>query len=84
MKFNLQLSLSFVSLLIIFNSCDSLSSKQDFVGVKETHFVVGNQPYYFMGTNFWYGAYLGADADYGNRQRLIRELINYTILGLIT
>lgn len=33
-----------------------------------------NQPYYFVGTNFWYGAILGSKGQGGDRERLIREL----------
>lgn len=32
------------------------------------------QPYRFVGANAWYLAWLGADADYGDRARLTREL----------
>lgn len=30
--------------------------------------------YYFVGTNFWYGAILGSQGEGGNRERLLREL----------
>ncbi len=52
----------------------SCTAKKNFVKVKDANFIVKNKPYYFVGANFWYGAYLGADAAYGNRERLIREL----------
>ena len=32
------------------------------------------QPYRFVGANIWYLAWLGADADFGDRARLVREL----------
>ena len=32
------------------------------------------QPYYFVGTNFWYGAILGSKGQGGDRGRLNREL----------
>lgn len=32
------------------------------------------QPYYFVGTNFWYGAILGSKGQGGDRERLNREL----------
>ena len=34
-------------------------SKGDFVRVEDGHFMRGNKPYYYVGTNFWYGAILG-------------------------
>ncbi len=48
--------------------------QQDYVTVEGTTFRTGQDAYYFVGANMWYGAYLGADADYGDRARLIREL----------
>jgi mannan endo-1,4-beta-mannosidase len=32
------------------------------------------KPYYFLGTNLWYGCYLGSSGETGDRERLIREL----------
>ncbi|MEO6914382.1 MAG: hypothetical protein ABI151_00990 [Chitinophagaceae bacterium] len=57
--------------LAIFSSC---KVQQGFVKVKDTNFVLNKKTYNFVGTNLWYGAYLGADAEYGNRKRLLREL----------
>ena len=47
---------------------------QDFVRVESGIFYQGNERYIFMGANYWYGMYLGADAIYGDRDRLLREL----------
>ena len=41
---------------------------------KGTHFYLRDKPYYFAGANLWYGAYLGAPAPIGDRERLGREL----------
>src|SRR6187455_554673 len=46
----------------------------DFVKVKDTQFELQGKPYFFVGTNFWYGMNLGSKGPGGNRQRLIREL----------
>src|SRR5438067_9156374 len=43
---------------------------------------LGSKPYRYAGTNMWYAAYLGADAAYGNRDRLKRELDRVAALGL--
>ncbi len=40
------------------------------------------KPDRFVGANIWYGAYLGADAEYGNRARLGRELDRLKALGV--
>jgi mannan endo-1,4-beta-mannosidase len=37
-------------------------------------FVLEGKPYYYIGTNFWYGAILGSKGKDGNRVRLIKEL----------
>ena len=42
----------------------------------------GARQYRYAGTNMWYAAYLGADAPYGNRDRLRRELDRVAGLGL--
>ena len=42
----------------------------------------GSEPYRFAGTNMWYAAYLGADAPYGDRSRLRRELDKLSALGI--
>lgn len=45
-----------------------------FVRRHGTGFTLDGAPYRFAGANIWYGAYLGAAADYGDRDRLKREL----------
>ena len=45
-----------------------------FVVVKDGHFEKAGKPYYFVGTNFWYGAILGSEGQGGDRQRLCQEL----------
>src|SRR4051794_33679663 len=44
--------------------------------------LLDGEPYRFVGANIWYGAYLGADAVYGNRARLARELDRLKALGV--
>lgn len=45
-----------------------------FVSTQNGRFVSEEKPYYFIGTNFWYGAILGSKGEGGDRNRLIREL----------
>ena len=45
-----------------------------FVQVQGTQFVLDGKPYRFAGANFWYGAYLGAPGERGDRARLVAEL----------
>jgi mannan endo-1,4-beta-mannosidase len=47
-----------------------------------TRFLVGSTPYRFAGANMWNAAYLGADAKFGDRARLTRELDRLAALGI--
>lgn len=53
-----------------------------FVRRQAMRFTRGGQPYRFAGANLWYGAYLGAPAAYGDRDRLRRELDALAGLGV--
>lgn len=54
---------------------DSMAvDRNEFVQVEGTQFVLDGNPYYFVGTNFWYGAYLGSPGPEGDRERLVKEL----------
>jgi mannan endo-1,4-beta-mannosidase len=43
---------------------------------------LGDERHRYVGANMWYAAYLGADAPYGNRARLQRELDRLAALGV--
>lgn len=58
------------------------TSEPKFVHVRGTQFELDGKPYYFVGTNLWYGCYLGAPGELGNRERLIRELDNLKEQGI--
>ena len=60
----------------------SLSAKKGFVQVKDGHFVRDGIPYYYVGTNFWYGAILGSEGPGGNRARLCKELDRMRAMGI--
>ncbi|MBR7055320.1 MAG: beta-mannosidase, partial [Prevotella sp.] len=55
-------------------ACNQANSSDPFVRVKEGHFVRNGKPYYYVGTNFWYGAILASEGQGGDRERLCREL----------
>ncbi|MBB5712670.1 glycoside hydrolase 5 family protein [Sphingomonas xinjiangensis] len=59
------------------------SSRADgFVRRESMRLMVGDEPYRFVGANLWYAAYLGADAPYGDRARLRRELDALAAVGV--
>ncbi|GHV43636.1 hypothetical protein FACS1894180_3300 [Bacteroidia bacterium] len=53
-----------------------------FVRTDSGHFTISEKPYYFIGTNFWYGAILGSQGQGGNRQRLVQELDFMQSIGI--
>ena len=56
--------------------------KSAFVSVKGTHFSLNNQNYYIIGSNMWYGGYLGSDTKVGDRKRLVKELDDLQAMGI--
>ena len=62
-------------------ACEKVETSP-FVTVNDGHFERGGQPYYYVGTNFWYGAILGSEGQGGDRQRLCRELDAMKALGI--
>ena len=70
----MRIQISMISpILCVLMIIPTLSLAQ-FVSVEDQRFYIGDKPYYFVGTNFWYGAYLGAPDTLGDRQRLKQEL----------
>ncbi|SMO34269.1 glycoside hydrolase 5 family protein [Gracilimonas mengyeensis] len=63
-------------LTLFFGACSVKKEKpsSDFVTVDGIRFVVSDTTYSYVGTNFWYGAYLGQAGELGNRERLKKEL----------
>jgi mannan endo-1,4-beta-mannosidase len=60
----------------------SSGSRTGFVTRDGAALRAGGRRYRFVGANIWYGAYLGAAADFGNRDRLRRELDTLASLGV--
>jgi mannan endo-1,4-beta-mannosidase len=58
------------------------SPPPEFVTRDGTRLMRHSQPYRITGANLWYAAWLGADTDYGDRARLIRELDRLQALGI--
>lgn len=60
---------------VLFATCTSAPvAKDGFVKLSNGRFVIDGHPYYYIGTNFWYGAILGSTGRGGDRERLLKEL----------
>lgn len=56
-------------------ACGSKPSvEQSFVKQQNGQLMIGDKPYYYIGTNMWYAAILGSTGKGGNRERLLKEL----------
>lgn len=67
-KINFILKLAILSIFIGIQGQNNL-----LITVKDGQFFKGNKPYYYAGTNYWYGTILATD-KYGDKTRLIKEL----------
>lgn len=61
-------------LLVAFLFTSTLSLSAQFVTCRDGKFWRDGKPYYYVGTNLWYGAILGSEGQGGDRARLCREL----------
>ena len=60
----------------------SPAGQDRFIAVENARFVKGGKQYSFVGVNLWFGAYLAADGDIGDIDRLRRELDLLKSLGV--
>ncbi len=75
---------SIILFAIALSSCSTFFFKQkpEFIKVNGTQFEYNGKPYYFTGTNLWYGCYIGSQGKTGDRSRLNRELDKLKSLGI--
>ena len=66
----------FILLLLILVGCSPKQAivPSPFIRVADGQFLWNDTPYYYIGTNFWYGAILASTGEGGNRERLHQEL----------
>ena len=84
MKRNIYGLIISILLTLVFTGCSTFFVKEspEYIRVNEMQFVIGDEPYYFLGTNLWYGCYLGSNGETGDRERLIKELDLLKSLGI--
>lgn len=58
------------------------TAQAQYVRCHDGKFWLGSKPYYYVGTNFWYGAILGSTGQGGDRARLCRELDRLKAAGI--
>ena len=71
-----------LSLLACAVSCTWQNAESSIVSVRNGQFIKNNEPYYFIGTNLWYGPILASEGSGGNRERLCAELDSLKKLGI--
>jgi mannan endo-1,4-beta-mannosidase len=77
LKFNFLRFIIIIALSYFLTGCSGLffqKSKAEFIKVENGRFILDGKSYYFVGTNMWYGCYVGSKSAFGDRERLKREL----------
>ena len=71
-------------LLLLLTVCGMASAvtPEDFISTESGKFIRDGKPYYYIGTNFWYGPILASEGQGGNLQRLEHELDSLKDLGI--
>ena len=79
-----KLSIFAVAVILLVSACQTKQEQttSPFVKVENGHFVKDGKPYYYVGTNFWYGAILGSEGQGGDRERLAKELDYMKSIGI--
>lgn len=71
-----------INLFLILFTLPACAQTNPFVQVVNGHFERAGKPYYYVGTNFWYGAILGSEGQGGDRKRLCKELDYMKSIGI--
>lgn len=74
--------LSLFVMAIALCACKQQAQESQYISVENGHFMRNGKPYYYVGTNFWYGAILGSEGQGGDRDRLVKELDEMKRMGI--
>ena len=80
-KSSLSCVASAIALSLIIISCTGRGGS-DIISIEDGQFIKDGSPYYFVGTNFWYGPILASEGSGGDRDRLTRELDSLCSMGV--
>ena len=72
--------LAVLTVAVILSCVDKGSNS--IIRIEDGQFVKHEEPYYFIGTNFWYGPILASEGSGGDRERLSRELDSLCSMGV--
>ncbi|MCB1023190.1 MAG: beta-mannosidase [Acidobacteria bacterium] len=64
----------FLLILLLFGS---VSARSGFVEVRDGQFFIGDQPYNFVGANYWYGGLIGLEKDPKRGIRRLRKELDF-------
>lgn len=71
-----------ISILFLLFLTVNMTNGQSFIQVKNGQFIKEGKPYFYIGTNFWYGMNLASKGAGGDRERLIKELDHLQSIGV--
>ncbi len=71
-----------IASVAFFSCCSSDNGSENFYCVQDGQFQRNDTPYYYVGTNFWYGPILASDTEGGDYARLTAELDSLKSIGI--
>ncbi len=77
-----KLLLSLCCSFLLLCACQEQQTQVQFAKVENGQFIENGEPYYYIGTNLWFGAILGSKGEGGDRERLLAELDRLSDLGV--
>lgn len=67
----------FLLSLLFICICTKIQAQNKFVKVNGSHFIIEGKPYYYIGTNYWYGGLLALNKNYKKGKKIIRRELNF-------
>ena len=71
-----------ITTLCLCLACSFSSFASNFITTDGNRLIRNGAPYFYVGTNFWYGPILGSKGQGGNRDRLAYELDSLKSMGV--